>query len=130
MTIRKISVIVGVIAALFNSSCQKKFNKHIELTGRIFHLSSQQPLDNTLIYLMADDATSAKNSTQASIELTSGTTGADGSFSLKCKAAKSGVYYLYVVRNGGKYNAEPNGQKSLSISDNSTKDLGDVLVNW
>jgi hypothetical protein len=132
MKTRKKLILSSIVlfAMMLFSFCQKKLFKHVEVKGTIVHLSSQQPLANGTVYLYSDDATSAKSSTQGSILLTSSKAGSDGSFTLKTRAAKGGIYYLYVEKDNGRVNPDPGGHQSFAIPDNSTKDLGVVTITW
>ena len=107
-------------------SCQKKLFKRVTVTGRLVDVSTQLPLADTKVALYTDDATSAKNSTENTIQLVSTTTSNDGTFILSSNSSRCGLYY---IRCGNSLKtASVNGFNSFSVPDNSKKDLGDVIA--
>lgn len=107
-------------------SCQKSLFKGVTVTGRLVDAMTQLPLADTKVALFTDDATSAKNSAENTIQLVSTTTSSDGTFKLSSSASRRGIYYVR-CRNS-LTTASVNGSKSFSVPDKSTKDLGDVIA--
>lgn len=125
----KLKIIFGLfICSILFWFCQKKLFATIEVKGRILHAATLQPF-YTKVYLYGDDATTAKNSGQGTVQLCSTTSNQDGTFTLKTNASQRPNYYLWVDKGNSSSNVNPNGA-SFTVADNSTKDLGDVLVNW
>lgn len=120
-------MIFCLISVIAFCSCQKKAFKHVTIKGKIVYDSTMAPFTDT-VYIMADDATSAKNSTEASIFIGEAACSSDGSFEIRAKSSRRSSYYLYVRTKNRSYNANPNGHRSFSAADNKTTDLGTILL--
>jgi hypothetical protein len=130
MTKTKYAIGLLVLCTALLWFCQTKNFKSVKVTGRLFHSSTQQPFSDSEVALYADDALSAKDQTRNSIQLTTTTTNAEGFFILKANASKKRNYYLRLMRNAGLMTVDINGGQGFEVADNSTKDLGDIFVNW
>jgi hypothetical protein len=108
-------------------ACQKKAFKHVVITGKLVYDSTMAPFTDT-VYVMADDAYSAKNSREATTFIGEVKCHPDGTFSLRSRAAKRSRYYLYVRTRNRSYNPYPNGQRSFSALENETTDLGTIVL--
>lgn len=118
--------IISILLFVTTFSCQKKLFKTVTVTGRLVDESTQQPLANTKVALYTDDVTSAKNSAKNTIGLVSTNTNSDGTFKLKSNASKRNSYYIRCKNS--LTTASVNGFNSFSVSDNSTKYLGNVIA--
>ncbi len=111
-------------------SCQKKAFKRVTVRGVILNSISHQPVQ-TKVYLVADDATSSKNSQQQSMTLSSTQSNVDGSFVLESKASKRNTYYIHANDSTGKrINVKVQYSYSFSAVENGTKELGNIYIKW
>jgi hypothetical protein len=99
-------------------SCQKKLTGHVEVTGRVLDYFTNEPI-SVRVTLQGDDATSAKQQTQASISLASTMSNTDGTFKLRSRPSKRGNYYISI--EGGTF-------EKINLKENQTLDLGDCLA--
>lgn len=123
----KHKIILYLISVIVFCSCQKKAFKHVTIRGKIIYDSTMLPFTDT-VYIMADDATSAKNSTEATIFIGEVACKSDGSFEIRSRSSKRSNYYLYIRTKNRSYNVNPNGHRSFSAADNKTTDLGTIIV--
>jgi hypothetical protein len=118
MKARQIALILSIsLLLLVLWCCQKRIFGFVEVRGRMVHFFTREPRD-LQVRLMADDATSSKNSTEASILLDETQTGSDGSFRLRSKPSRRAAYYLSF--------SDANGLLEINAKTNKINDLGDV----
>ena len=96
------------------TSCQKKLQGHVEVSGYVVDYFTNEPLQ-VEVTLMGDDATSAKNSTEGTITLAKTTSNSDGSFYIKTRPSRRSNYYIS-IQTGEK--------KEISVELNKNVDLG------
>jgi hypothetical protein len=107
-------LLIITVALLPCFGCQKKLIGYIEVHGVVIDYFTKQP-QNVLVSLVADDATTSKNSGEHSITLVEAKTDLNGAFSLRSKPSKSHRYYLYI--NGKPYFSS-NGESSINVREN------------
>jgi hypothetical protein len=116
-----------LISAFVVCACQKKAFKHVVIKGKLIYDSTMAPFTDT-VYVMSDDALSAKNSREATTFIGEVKCKSDGSFYMRSRAAKHSRYYLYVRSKNRSYNPYPNGQRSFSALESETTDLGIIIL--
>jgi predicted component of type VI protein secretion system len=116
--------LVGFLVIL--AACQKKAFKKVTVTGRILHASTGLPFQKVKVCLYANDVHDASSYAVNTIELRCTETDDNGSFKIRSSASKVTIYYLRV--DGKKVQVA--NYDSFSIKDNTTKDLGDVVVDF
>ena len=83
-----------LVSCCFIDCRQTKLFKKIEITGRLLNYYSKEPITYTTVHLLADDAHSAKDVYNASVQLATVKSDENGLFVIKCNQSKKTAYYI------------------------------------